>query len=72
MKTNEPLKTEDILADELFSAKIIQGSDPERSVAEEEYQLAHRIQKTISSQRPLFRADDKDFLGKSITETINR
>ncbi len=72
MKTNEPLKTEDILADELLSAKIIQGSDPERSVAEEEYQLAHRIQKTISSQRPMFRADDKDFLGKSITETINR
>lgn len=72
MKNNEPFKTEDILADELLSAKIIQGSNPEESVAEEEYLLAHRIQKTISSQRPVFRGDDKDFLGKSITETINR
>ena len=72
MKKNEPLKAEDILADELLSADITQGLKPDESIAEEEYLLANQIQKSLKAQQPKFSAADKDILGKNIAENINR
>lgn len=72
MKKNEPLKAEDILADELLSADITQGLNPDESIAEEEYLLANQIQRSLKAQQSKFSAVDKDILGKNIAESINR
>jgi ferric-dicitrate binding protein FerR (iron transport regulator) len=69
---NQKKRAEDILSDDSLSESLITGEIQQNEFQEEELFLADRIHQTVSDNRILFGADQKNLLDQKIIDSINR
>jgi len=69
---NQKKRAEDILSDDSLSESLINGEIQQNEFQEEERFLAERIHQTVSANRILFGADQKNLLDQRIIDSINR
>ena len=72
MKENNYKRAEDILADDSLSEHLINGEISEEVIPAEELLFAENIRKALDSPKTPFNFDQKELLGKSITDHINQ
>jgi len=72
MKEHNDKRAEDILADDSLSEHLINGEISEDGIPAEELLFAENIRKALGAPKTPFNPDQKEFLGKSITDQINR
>ena len=72
MKENNYKRAEDILADDSLSEHLINGEISEEGIPAEELLFAENIRKALDSPKTPFNFDQKELLGKSITDHINQ
>ncbi len=68
---NQTKRAEDILSDDSLSESLITGEIQQNEFQEEELFLADRIHQTVSANRILFGADQKNLLDQRIIDSIN-
>lgn len=72
MKERNHKKAEDILSDDSLSEHLINGDISEEGIPAEELLLAENIRKALGAPKTPFNPDQKELLGQSIADQINR
>jgi ferric-dicitrate binding protein FerR (iron transport regulator) len=72
MKEHNYKRAEDILADDSLSEHLINGEISEEGIPAEELLFAENIRKALGTPKTPFNPDQKELIGKSITDQINR